>query len=81
LLLTDASPRPVLRALDAQFPKATKAGLMTAPTPFITGRPHTLLLNDKVYSTGAVGMALPYKLDVGVEFGLEPMGDVMTVER
>jgi hypothetical protein len=54
---------------------------MTAPTPFITGRPHTLLLNDKVYSTGAVGMALPYKLDVGVEFGLEPMGDVMTVER
>ncbi|KAI9637449.1 uncharacterized protein MKK02DRAFT_43370 [Dioszegia hungarica] len=81
LLLTDASPRPVLRALDAQFPHAVKAGLLTAPTPFITGRPHTLLLNDKIHNTGAVGLALPYKLDVGVEFGLEPMGEPMVVDR
>jgi hypothetical protein len=38
-------------------------------------------LRDKVYAAGAVGLALPYELKVGVEFGLEAMGEPMTVER
>src|ERR1700722_3453330 len=35
-----------------------KVGLIASSTPFITGRPVTLFHNDKIYSSGAVGVAL-----------------------
>lgn len=63
------------------FPSATKAGLVTAGTPFITGRPHTLLVNGEVLVEGSVGLALPYKLEGRVDFNLEAISEVMRVER
>ncbi|KGB79526.1 hypothetical protein CNBG_5364 [Cryptococcus deuterogattii R265] len=74
LLLSDSRPVPVLKTLDSMFPKAIKAGILTAPTPFITNRPNTLLINGTVLESGTIGIAvkgLPslYKTD----FGLEPM--------
>jgi len=33
-------------------------GLVGASTPFVTGKPFTLMHNDKIYSDGAVGIAL-----------------------
>jgi hypothetical protein len=35
-----------------------KLGLIGASTPFITGRPVTLFENEKIYESGAVGVAL-----------------------
>lgn len=63
------------------FPHSIKSGLITAPTPFLTGRPHTLLMNKEIYSGGSVGLALPYKLDIGLELNLEPMGESVIVEK
>ena len=33
-------------------------GMICSSTPFITGRPFTMFLNDRVYSEGAVGVAI-----------------------
>lgn len=57
-----------------------KTGILTAPTPFITNRPNTLLLNGTVIQSGSIGMAIKglpsvYKTD----FGLEPMLEPVTV--
>ncbi|OWZ31004.1 hypothetical protein C347_03762 [Cryptococcus neoformans AD2-60a] len=80
LLLSDSRPAPVLRALDNMFPKAIKTGILTAPTPFITNRPNTLLHNGTVIQSGSIGIAIKglpsvYKTD----FGLEPMLEPVTV--
>lgn len=80
LLLSDSRPAPVLKALDSMFPKAIKTGILTAPTPFITNRPNTLLLNGTVIQSGTIGIAIKglpsvYKTD----FGLEPMLEPVTI--
>jgi hypothetical protein len=36
----------------------SKLGLFSSSTPFVTGRPHTLIFNGSVASSGAVGIAL-----------------------
>lgn len=33
-------------------------GLIASPTPFATGRPHTLFSGKEIYSDGAVGIAI-----------------------
>ena len=35
-----------------------KLGLFASSTPFVTGRPHTLIFNGSVKSSGAVGLTL-----------------------
>lgn len=57
LHFTDPAHEGLSLALNA-LPKATKVGLVAAPTPFITGRPVTLFRNQSIYGSGAVGLAL-----------------------
>lgn len=33
-------------------------GVAASSTPFVTGRPHTLIYGDQVFSNGAVGIAI-----------------------
>lgn len=59
-------------------------GLVGASTPFVTGRPYTLLQDKSVYSTGAVGVALtsPLKPRVNTVFsGLRAITPPLTVTR
>lgn len=76
LVLTDANPSPVLRALKDVW---VAAGLVTAPTPFLTGRPNTLFHGSEVYSKGSVGVAISEAASVRIEYGLEPLDVPMTV--
>lgn len=66
---------------------ALQIGLIASPTPFATGRPHTLLSGKNIYSDGAVGIATcryPTKFnaaeDVQISYsGLEPLGGSLEV--
>jgi len=53
--------------------KRPQLGLMTAPTPFLTGRPHTLIYNRDIYSSGTLGIAFSEPLTTTIEYGLEPL--------
>ena len=59
-----------------------KVGMITAATPFLTGRPHTLLVHGRPapQHIAAVGLALPYRLRSEVKFGLEPLSETMTIQ-
>ncbi|KAJ7211494.1 hypothetical protein B0H12DRAFT_1033472 [Mycena haematopus] len=82
IYFTDAAPEGLTNAL-ARFPGATKLGLFAAPTPFITGRPVTLFQGNKIYGTGAVGLALNHpEADAQVVFrGMEPLCPPMLVSK
>lgn len=64
---------------------------MTFPTPFLTGRPHTLIHNGKIYSEGAVGIAFcdsaenfvaKEELQVGIDYsGLETLSEIETIAQ
>jgi len=56
--LSDTSPEGLQNSLSAHLPEASKLGLIASSTPFVTGRPVTLFHNDRIYSDGAVGLAL-----------------------
>ncbi|KAK9703386.1 hypothetical protein K7432_010760 [Basidiobolus ranarum] len=58
LMATDKEPDQLLETLDHHFPASIKFGLVGSSTPFSTGRPATLYLNDRVFSSGAVGVAI-----------------------
>ncbi|WVQ74964.1 hypothetical protein IAR50_004572 [Cryptococcus sp. DSM 104548] len=79
LLLSDSRPGPVLSALDRMFPAATKTGLLTAPTPFITNRPHTLLYNKDILQSGTLGLAIKSKPTTKTNFGLSAMVQPVTI--
>ena len=55
-VLTDSEPYDALRTLDNVFPSAPKFGVVGAWTPFLTGRPHFLFVNDRVFHSGMVGI-------------------------
>ncbi|KAI9451105.1 hypothetical protein BJY52DRAFT_1125436 [Lactarius psammicola] len=57
ITLTDNAPQGLNQALSS-FTHATQLGLFASSTPFVTGRPYTLLFNGSVKSSGAVGLAL-----------------------
>ncbi|KAI0060347.1 hypothetical protein BV25DRAFT_1908395 [Artomyces pyxidatus] len=79
--LTDNASQGLTNALRA-FPQATKLGLVASSTPFVTGRPCTLLRNADVYSSGAVGVAVTagQRLSQRTAFpGLKPITPQMTV--
>jgi hypothetical protein len=56
-------------------------GLIGSSTPFVTGRPVTLLQNSSVLSEGAVGFAVrvPFSIPREIFQGLEPISDVLVV--
>lgn len=54
-------------------------GLITAPTPFITSRPHTLFHGSSTYSSGAVGVYLPRKWSEEVQFPLQPLTEPIEI--
>jgi len=53
--------------------------MVSAPTPFITGRPHTLFHNTKTYSAGAVGISLPTRFDTKINYPLKPLTERMKI--
>ncbi|KAI0298130.1 hypothetical protein B0F90DRAFT_830891 [Multifurca ochricompacta] len=57
ITLTDNAAQGLNQSLSS-FPNATKLGLFASSTPFVTGRPFTLIHNGSVKSSGAVGIAL-----------------------
>ncbi|TYJ53415.1 hypothetical protein B9479_005962 [Cryptococcus floricola] len=79
LLLSDSRPAPVLGALDSMFPTAAKTGLLTAPTPFITNRPHTLLYNKEILQSGTIGLAINSNPTTKTDFGLSAMVEPVTI--
>ncbi|KAJ7043952.1 hypothetical protein C8F04DRAFT_1207163 [Mycena alexandri] len=82
IYFSDAAPEGLSNAL-AGFPSATKLGLFAASTPFITGRPVTLFQGDKIYGSGAVGVALKStKVRASVQFlGMKALSSPMTVTQ
>ncbi|KAJ6584799.1 hypothetical protein B0H19DRAFT_1106656 [Mycena capillaripes] len=83
IYFSDAAPEGLSNAL-GRFPGATKLGLFAAPTPFITGRPVTLFKGDKIYESGAVGLALKHpKVDhARVQFlGMKALSSPMVVTQ
>ncbi|KZT56379.1 hypothetical protein CALCODRAFT_497402 [Calocera cornea HHB12733] len=59
LFFSDSAPEGLIEALDYQVPrKVAKLGMVSASTPFVTGRPFTLFHDARIYSSGAVGVAL-----------------------
>ncbi|EIW68173.1 hypothetical protein TREMEDRAFT_15842, partial [Tremella mesenterica DSM 1558] len=79
IYLSDSSPYRTASALGNMFPSSVNAGFITAPTPFLTGRPHTLLLNSKPVHASAVGIALPFPLRSQVDYGLSALSEQMTI--
>ncbi|ORX38487.1 hypothetical protein BD324DRAFT_621048 [Kockovaella imperatae] len=81
LVLSDNHPDPVVQAINGAVPSASAVGLMTAQTPFITGRPHTLFHNGQILSSGSVGIAIEEKLSTDIDYRLEPLTEVFPVSR
>ncbi|ORY35549.1 hypothetical protein BCR39DRAFT_510672 [Naematelia encephala] len=79
LLLCDGTPRPVLDSISEMYPGMSSLGLITAPTPFLTGRPHTLIHNKDVFSTGTLGLALPFPLSTDTSYGLEQLDEPCSI--
>lgn len=58
--------------------------MICSSTPFITGRPFTMFFNDKVYSEGAVGVAIsgvPHSFHVDFPVNLKPVTPDVTITR
>jgi hypothetical protein len=54
--------------LDAVYPNSSKIGLQTSPMIFNTGQPSCLFGNSEILSGGVVGIALPTRNKVMMEF-------------
>lgn len=58
--------------------------MICSSTPFITGRPFTMFFNDRVYSEGAVGVAISgvsHSLHVDFPPNLQPLTPELTITR
>jgi hypothetical protein len=58
--------------------------MICSSTPFITGRPFTMFFNDRVYSEGAVGVAISdisHSFSVDFPANLQPITPELTVTR
>ncbi|VDB91789.1 unnamed protein product [Peniophora sp. CBMAI 1063] len=81
LILSDDAPQGLLSSLQTAYPGACKMALRVSSTPFVTGRPFTLLRDGNVHSSGAVGLAiLKATPSLRTTFdGLHPLSPVMKV--
>lgn len=77
--LTDANPGPVLSRLQQRLIRTV--GLVSAPTPFVTGSAHTLFRNGERYETGTVGVQLRSRPQIAVRYGTMDLGAPMMVDR
>ncbi|KAF9016129.1 hypothetical protein BDZ89DRAFT_962168 [Hymenopellis radicata] len=80
---TDSSPQGLTTSL-SQLSNAARLGLIATSTPFITGRPFTMLHNKDIYDSGAVGLALINRprLTSTLDFlGLSALSEPMTVTQ
>lgn len=57
-MLSDSTPNEILEPIDSNFPGATKFGLISSQTPFVTGLPYTMYLNDSIVQDGMIGFAV-----------------------
>jgi len=58
--------------------------MICSSTPFITGRPFTMFHNDRVYSEGAVGVAVsgvPHSFHVDFPTTLKPITPAVAITR
>jgi len=58
--------------------------MICSSTPFITGRPFTMFYNDRVYSEGAVGVAISgvsHSFHVDFPATLEPVTPEVSITR
>lgn len=84
IYFSDASPEGLRSSLHANFPTASKIGLVPTSTPFITGRPVTLFRNQRIWESGAVGVALSHAKNVRSMLdyhGLVSLSSTMTVSE
>ncbi|PBK69330.1 hypothetical protein ARMSODRAFT_1018757 [Armillaria solidipes] len=82
IYFSDAAPEGLRSSFHANFPAASKLGLVPTSTPFITGRPVTLFQNQRIWDSGAVGVALTNAKNVRSTLdyhGLVSLSSVMTV--
>ncbi|KZV66229.1 hypothetical protein PENSPDRAFT_97911 [Peniophora sp. CONT] len=81
VMFSDDAPQGLLSALKAAYPETYKMALRASSTPFVTGRPFTLLRDDEVHSSGAMGFALlKSKPSFSTGFaGLRPLSPSMKV--
>ena len=59
-------------------------GMICSSTPFITGRPFTMFYNDRVYSEGAVGVAISgaaHNFRVDFPAALKPITPEVVITR
>lgn len=62
----------------------SQIGMICSSTPFVTGRPFTMFLNDRVYSEGAVGVAIsgvPHNFHVDFPANLKPITPEVAITR
>lgn len=58
--------------------------MICSSTPFITGRPFTMFFNDRVYSEGAVGVAISgasHSFHVDFPANLQPITPELIITR
>ncbi|KAJ3538198.1 hypothetical protein NMY22_g5266 [Coprinellus aureogranulatus] len=77
---TDRAYQGLSRSLSQTFPLTSRVGLIATPTLTLTELPATLLHQDSVYSTGAVGLALKRQYETRTQFqNLQQISGPMTV--
>jgi hypothetical protein len=78
----DAFPRAVKVSSQNPLEANVQLGLVSAPTPFVTGRPHTLFHAGQTYGVGSVGLVLTHapKPTVEAEYGVEAIDREYVVE-
>ncbi|KAI9141083.1 hypothetical protein BKA69DRAFT_1125095 [Paraphysoderma sedebokerense] len=57
-MLSDSTPNEILEPIDSNFPDTIKFGLISSQTPFVTGLPYTMYLNDSIVQDGMIGFAV-----------------------
>lgn len=63
--LTDKAPRGLNKALSSSFSHAAQLGLFAPSTPFVTGRPYTLIFKDSVKSfLVVIDLFIPHTSDI-----------------
>ncbi|KAK0200713.1 hypothetical protein DFS33DRAFT_1070650 [Desarmillaria ectypa] len=84
IYFSDAAPEGLRSSFHANFPTASKLGLVPTSTPFITGRPVTLFQNQRIWDSGAVGIALTHAKNARSMLdyhGLVSLSSAMTVSE
>lgn len=81
MYFSDNAPEGLLNSLK-RLPHLDKMGLICSSTPFITGRPFTMFFDDRVYSEGAVGVAvsgIPHNFHVDFPANLRSITPQVTI--